>query len=299
MSQLGLLGVALFGIPSLYVFFRAFRRWRKEPFAVKLKNRRGTIMPPQRFFLSLGLAGVISFALCMAASFVFYIPSLTFYGVLAFAILVKTSFNRQITLPSHRVLRLEYFLLATCVGWSFHVLSSTKLEAHALELRARQQLGHVVDMRVHVSGNAKLLDEILILYEDAVITDSQNVDAWLGRSASLCQLYFRSPGEFEHLAKKAVVSAERAVEISPLYWKTWAQLGVARSFYGEADLAEEALLKALELAPNNSNAHYYYSAYLSLDEEQREQALISVRVALDINPKNTAARRLQQKLLIL
>ena len=299
LSQLGLLGVALFGIPSSYVFFRAFRRWRKEPFAVKLKNRRGTIMPPQRFFLSLGLAGVISFALCMATSFVFYIPSLTFYGVLAFAILVKTSFNRQITLPSHRVLRLEYFLLATCVGWSFYVLSSTKLEAHALELRARQQLGHVVDMRVHVSGNAKLLDEVLILYEDAVITDSQNVDAWLGRSASLCQLYFRSPGEFEHLAKKAVVSAERAVEISPLYWKTWAQLGVARSFYGEADLAEEALLKALELAPNNSNAHYYYSAYLSLDEEQREQALISVRVALDINPKNTAARRLQQKLLIL
>jgi tetratricopeptide (TPR) repeat protein len=139
----------------------------------------------------------------------------------------------------------------------------------------------------------------LILYEDAVIIDSQNVDAWLGRSASLCQLYFRSPGEFEHLAKKAVVSAERAVEISPLYWKTWAQLGVARSFYGEADLAEEALLKALELAPNNSNAHYYYAAYLSLDEEQRGQALISVRVALDINPRNTAARRLQQKLLIL
>jgi uncharacterized protein HemY len=55
----------------------------------------------------------------------------------------------------------------------------------------------------------------------------------------------------------------------------------------------------LELAPNNSNAHYYYSAYLSLDEGQREQALISVRVALDINPRNTAARRLQQKLLIL
>ena len=299
LSQLGLLGVALFGIPSSYVFFRAFRLWRKEPFAVKLKDRRGTIMPPQRFFLSLGLTGVISFALCMAANFVFYVPALTLYGVLAFAILVKTSFNRQMTLPSHRVLRLEYFLLATCVGWSFYVLSSTKLEAHALELRARQQLGHVVDMRVHVSGNAKLLDEILILYEDAVITDSQNVDAWLGRSASLCQLYFRSPGEFEHLAKKAVVSAEHAVEISPLYWKTWAQLGVARSFYGEADLVEEALLKALELAPNNSNAHYYYSAYLSLDEEQREQALISVCVALDINPKNTAARRLQQKLLIL
>jgi tetratricopeptide (TPR) repeat protein len=55
----------------------------------------------------------------------------------------------------------------------------------------------------------------------------------------------------------------------------------------------------LELAPNNSNAHYYYAAFLSLNKEQREQALISVRMALDINPQNTAARRLQQKLLIL
>ncbi len=299
LSQLGLLGVALFGIPILYVFVRAFRRWRKEPFSVKLKNRRGTIMAPQRFFLSLGLAGVISFALCMAASFILYVPSLTLYGVLAFAILVKASFNRQIILPLHRILRLEYFLLATCVGWSFYVLSSTKLEANALELRASEQLGYVVDMRVHVAGNDKLLDEVLILYEDAVIADSQNVDAWLGRSASLCQLYFRSPGEFEHLAKKAVASAELAVEISPLYWKTWAQLGVARSFYGEADLAEEALLKALELAPNNSNAHYYYAAFLSFDKERREQALISVRAALDINPKNIVATRLQQKLLIL
>ena len=221
------------------------------------------------------------------------------YGVFAFAILVKTSFKRQMTLPLHRILRLEYFLLATCVGWSFYVLSSTKLEAYALELRASEQLGHVVDMRVHVAGNAKLLDEVLILFEDAVITDSQNADAWLGRSASLCQLYYRSPGEFEHLAKKAVVSAERAVEISPLYWKTWAQLGVARSFFGEADLAEEALLKALKLAPKNSNAHYYYAAFLSFDNERREQALISVREALDINPKNIAARRLQQKLRIL
>jgi hypothetical protein len=299
LSQQGLLGFFLLGAPFLYVFIRAFVRWRKEPFAVKLQDRGGTIMSPQRFFLSLGLVGTITFALCMAVTFVFYVPALTLYGVLAFTILVKTSCSRQLTLPSHWVLRIEYFLLATCVGWSFYVLSSTKLEAHALELRARQELGHVVDMRVHVSGNAKLLDQVVTLYEDAVLTDSQNADAWIGRSASLCQLYFRSPGEFERLAKKAVISAERALEISPLYWKTWAQLGIARSFYGDAQLAGEALLKALELAPNNSNVHYYYAAFLSLDKEQREQALISVRMALDINPQNTAARRLQQKLLIL
>ena len=299
LSQLGVLGIVLFGVPIIYVFICSLSLWRKEPFAVKLLEGGGTIMPPQRFFLSIGLAGTIALALSMAATFVFYVPALNLYGVLTFAILVKTTFKRKLTLPAHWIFRTEYFLLATCVGWSFYVLSSTKLEAHSLELRARQHLEHVVDMRVHVSGNAKLLDQVLTLYEDAVLTDPQNADAWLGRSASLCQLYFRSPGEFERIAKKAVVSAERALEISPLYWKTWAQLGVARSFHGESELAEEALLKALELAPKNSNAHYYYAAFLSLDREQREQALISVRAALDINPKNAAARRLLQKLLIL
>ncbi|MEC8209109.1 MAG: O-antigen ligase family protein [Verrucomicrobiota bacterium] len=299
LSQLGILGFVLFITPILYVFICSFSLWRKEPFAVKLLDRGGTIMPPQRFFLSLGLAGAIAIALCMASTFVFYIPALTLYVVLTFAILVKTTYKRKLILPIHWIFRIEYFLLATCAGFSFYVLSSTKLEAQALELRARQQLEHVVDMRVHVSGNAKLLDQVLTLYEDAVMTDPQNADAWLGRSASLCQLYFRSPRDFERIAKKAVVSAERALEISPLYWKTWAQLGVARSFHGEADLAEEAFLKALELAPKNSNAHYYYAAFLSHDREQREQALVSVRAALEINPKNTAARRLQQKLLIL
>jgi len=299
LSQLGLLGAVLFGAPCLYVFFKAWGRWRKEPFAVRLRASEGTIMPPQRFFLSLGLAGAIAFALCMAATFVFYVPALIFYGVLAFAILVKASFNRRLTLPAHGILRVAYLLLATCAGWSFYVLSSTKLEAQALELRAHQQLEHVVDMGVHVSGNAALLDQVIILYEDAVIVDSQNVDAWLGLSASVCQLYFRSPAAFEKVAERAVNCAERAVELSPRYWKTWAQLGVARSFYGDAPLAEEALLKALELAPNNSNAHYYYAAFLSVVKDRREQALAFVRQALMINPRNVAARRLQQKLLIL
>jgi O-antigen ligase len=299
LSQLGLLGVFLFGAPCLYVFFKALLRWRKEPFAVKLRDSDGSIMPPQRFFLSLGLAGSLAFALCMGATFVFYVPALMLYGVLAFTILVKTSFNRRIVLPEHALLRVGYLLLASCAGWSFYVLGSTKLEAQALQLRAQQQLEHVVDMRVHVSGNATLLDQVILLYEDAVIADSKNADAWIGLSASVCQLYFRRPAEFESLAERAVLCAQRAVDLSPRYWKAWAQMGVASSFYGDAARAEAAFLRALEFAPNNSNAHYYYAAFLSADRTRRHEALAYVEDALEINAKNSAARRLQQKLLIL
>lgn len=298
-SQLGLLGVILFGVPSLYILYLAWARWRKEPYAVKLRDAKGTIMPPQRFFLSLGLAGALAFGLCLTMTFVFYVPALVIYGVLALSILIKSSFSRRITLPVSGVLRLGYFLLAACAGGSFYVLSSSKLEAQALELRGRQELEHVVDLRVHVSGNTELLDRVIRLYEDAVILDPANVDAWLGLSASICQLYFRNPADFEEIGARAIRAAGRAVELSPRYFKTWLQMGVARSFHGDGEQAEVAFIRALELAPSNSNAHYYYAAFLGTYKDRREDALNSVKQALEINPRNAAARRLQQKLLIL
>lgn len=299
LSQLGLVGAVLFGGPALYVVCKAWGRWRKEPYEARLRDSKGTIMPPQRFFFSLGLGGAIAFALCMTATFVFYVPALALYGVLAFSILVKASFNRRIRLPEQVLLRWSYALLVVCAAWSFYILGGAKIEAQALELRARQQLEHVVDLRVHVSGNTALLDEVILLYEDAVIADAANVDAWLGLSASICQLYFRNPADFEVIGTRAVAAARRGIDLSPRYWKVWAQFGVAQSFAGNAEAAEAALTKALELAPHNSNAHYYYAAYLGTFKDRREDALNAVRIALEINPRNTAARRLQQKLLIL
>ena len=299
LSQLGIIGLALFGLPALYVFFKGWRRWLSEPYTVRLRDAKGTIMPPQRFFLSLGLAGVLAFTLCLTLTFVFYVPALALYGVLVFGILIKAGFSREIRLPEHWALRTGYALLALCAGWAFYVFGSVKLEAQALDLQARQKLEHVVDLRVHVSGNAALLDEVVLLYEDAVIADPENVDALLGLSAAVCQLYFRSPANFELIGARATALARRAVDLSPGYWKAWAQLGVAQSFYGDAEAAGAAFSKALQLAPNNSHAHYYQASFLGADKDQRDEALEAVRMALEINPRNAAARRLQQKLLIL
>ena len=132
-----------------------------------------------------------------------------------------------------------------------------------------------------------------------MIADSFNVDAWLGLSSSICQTYYRNPTSFKNSSMRAVSCASKAVELSPKYWKTWAQLGVARALNGDTTLAEDALVKALELAPNNSNAHYYYAAYLSAYKDRTEDALGLVRRALEINPRNDAAARLQRKLRIL
>ncbi len=299
LSQLGLVGALLFALPSLIVFFKSLRIWQREPFEVRLRGVDGSIMPPQRFFLSLGLSGSIAFGLCLMLTFVFYVPALTLYGVLTFVILVKSSFNRKLKIPEHPLLRVSYFLFFVCAGCSFYVFSSYKLQSHGLELRAQQQLDHLVSKRVHVSGNADLLDDVVLFFEDALVYDDRNVDAWLGLSSAICQKYFRNPSMFDQIGGRAVYCANHALELSPSYWMAWAQLGIAHALQGKAEAAESALLTALELAPNSSNAHYYYAAFLGSDSSRRSEAFNSVRKSLEINPKNSAARRLERKLLIL
>jgi tetratricopeptide (TPR) repeat protein len=152
---------------------------------------------------------------------------------------------------------------------------------------------------VHVSGNSDLLDEVIELYETAVLLNPDNADAWIGLSAAHCQLFYGNPASYEYIGELASAHAQRAIDLSETYWMGWAQLGIAQGLSGNDAEAEIALARALELAPNNSNAHYYWASYASHFKERREEAIVSVERALEINPNHAAARRLQQKLLIL
>jgi cytochrome c-type biogenesis protein CcmH/NrfG len=299
LSEYGMLGVVLFLLPSLLVVWCAIRHWRAEPDRVKLKDAKGAIMPPAKFFLSIGLAGVFTFALCLFSSFVFYTPVLTLYGVLFFSILVKSSFRRRLCIPHTGWMRLGYFCLGLVLAVGFYSISASRIQAQALELHARQRLDQIVEQRVHLSGNTDLLDEVIELYEAAILLAPDNVDAWIGLSAATCQQFFRNPANYRATGALATDYAQRALELSDSYWMGWAQLGIAQGLGGNDVEAEAALARALELAPNNCNAHYYWAAYLSHFKERHSEAIESVQRALEINPNHAAASKLQQKLRIL
>lgn len=299
LSEYGIIGAVLFLLPSAFVVWWAYRYWRAEPARVKLKDVKGTMMPPTKFFLSLGLAGVLPFALCLFSSFVFYTPALTLYGVLFFAILIKSSFTRRLRIPSGGWMRFGYLCLSLALAFGFYSISVPRIKAQALELHARQRLDQIVELRVHVSGNTALLDEVIELYEAATLLDPDNADVWIGLSAAHCQLFFRNPANHQAIGALASDDAQRAIELSDVYWMGWAQLGIAQGLSGNDAEAEVALARALELAPNCSNAHYYWASYVSHFKERRAEAVASVRRALEINPNHAAARKLQQKLRIL
>jgi tetratricopeptide (TPR) repeat protein len=181
----------------------------------------------------------------------------------------------------------------------FHLISAPRIEAQGAELDARQRLDQILEQRLHLSGNTALLDEVIELYEYAIALDPNNADAWIGLSAVHCQLFFRNPSNYEQIARLAAYHAQQAIDLSDRYWLGWAQLGISQALGGNDAAAELALARALQLAPNNSNAHYYWASYISHFPGRRSEAILAVQRALEINPNNTAARKLQQKLRIL
>jgi O-antigen ligase len=299
LGQYGIVGAALLFLPLIFLVFRALRIWKGEPFEVKLQGREGTIMPPQKFFLSASLMGTLAIAMCAFFNFIAYVPALFLYATVILAILAKSSYRRTFRLPDFRFSRPCYLLICALAGGLFWAKFMPTLKAQALEMEASQRLEHLVAEQVSLAGNTALIDDVIHLYREAVIWDSQNADGWIGLSAAICQLHFQNPANFRTTGARAVGAARRSFDLAPEYWLSSAQLGVALALSGQRDAAEEALTRAVELAPNSSNAHYYFASYLSNDAQQREVALSHVRRALEINPNNEAARSLERKLLIL
>lgn len=297
--QYGLLGWALLFFPMAYILFRAYRSWSGEPFRVKFMARKGKVMPPQKFLLAIAICGTIACAIASCFTFVYYIPALLLCAATLFSILIKTSFTGRWALPDFRSSGAMYFLIATLAGITFSLNASLIIQSQALELKARQRLDQLVSKQVGLSGNVQLIDEVIHIYEDAVLFDPGNVDAWIGLSAAICQLHYNDPAEFELTGARALAAAKRAFEMCPEYWLSSAQLGISHALSGNIDAAGDALLRAVKMAPTNSNAHYYYASFLTNIPDSRDEAISHVTLALEINPDNEAAQRLQRKLLIL
>lgn len=300
LSQFGSIGCLLIAVPVLYLGIQSLQVLRREPFGVRLRNVKGPIMPPRRFFLSLGLSASLAFALCMGTSFLFHVPAMLLYGALLLAILAKASFQKDASKGgSPWLVRGGCFALAVGAGFSFYFFAQPKLQSHSLELRATQKLENLVEIGAHLAGESALLDEVILDYEEALAADPENVDAWVGLSSALCELYFRSPADFSRHGSRAISSAQRAIALNSGHWRAWAQLGVAHAFKAELAEADAALQKALKLAPNSSQAHYYYAAFIGGDSARLEEALGHIKQALEINPENREALKLERKLRIL
>ena len=297
--QYGVVGFVLLVGPLLYLLLVGIRWWKIEPNRMRVTGRKGLVMPSQIFFLSVGLIGFLIFICCVFFSFIVYVPALLLCGIFFLSIMVKSSSNLRVTLPHSTLARVIYLVVGCFLAWAFQSYSLPRLEASAIELETRQRLDHLVEQRVHISGNEGLLLSVIARLEEAALVDPLNADVWIGLSAAHSQRVYQNPSDFESIAQVAIETAQRGLELSDRYAVAWTQLGIAYALGGDSEFAEAALMRALEISPNDSLIHYYIAAFLSNYPARRDAALESVNQALEINGNNAAARRLQQKLLVL
>lgn len=298
--EYGLVGLLLLIAPMTYILVCAIRRLRKEP-AVKFsaRSRKRKVTPSRRFFISLALLGSFAFLLGALFNGALLLPALLLHGAFFFGILAKMSFQSELELPKHSLVRTTYFLSSVLLGLAFWNASIPVLKVREMELVCSQRLEEIVERRIHLSGNPVILNEIIKEYADACLLNTKSADLWIGRSQAVAQRFFANPSLFSQIGKESITYARKAVAISPDYARAWSQLGVALALVGDAESAEQALLKGIELAPNSSNAHYYWAAFAGSFEDKIETAKRSAKRAVELDPDNVAALRIYQKLSIL
>ncbi|HEX8287394.1 MAG TPA: tetratricopeptide repeat protein [Pyrinomonadaceae bacterium] len=86
--------------------------------------------------------------------------------------------------------------------------------------------------------------------------------------------------------QKSLEEYEKAAALSPDNYLFWLSLGGARERSGDADGAEKALRKALELAPNYAQVQWAFGNTL-LRQGKSEEALAMIRSAIKSDPKLT------------
>lgn len=298
LSEYGLLGFCLFVIPLFFIVSGAFSVWSKEPSRVRLKFVKNKVMPSQRFFLSIALGGAFSCFECFVLGRLWATPLLILFAAVFFAILVKSKNSKQIIIKKSSFLRIM-IPVGAAVGGIFMVLFfNPKMQSAGLSQNAWRE----IELNLNDGNNYKFdnqsLENISEELELAVSLYPKNWHALLGLGVVQLREYYQDPSAHIAIGNAAADYFRRAILLNPSSWRSWACLGMAEGMQGKAEEAEVAFEEALALAPHNSNANYYYAAFMSQLPGKWQLAKEAVEKSLIINPANEAARYLKQKLLI-
>jgi TolB-like protein/tetratricopeptide (TPR) repeat protein len=123
-------------------------------------------------------------------------------------------------------------------------------------------------------------------FEQAIHDDPSYAEAYAGLAAATAILGQvpndgMPPGEAKPRAREA---AQRALQLNPRLAEAHAVLGnVAMSYDWDLVTGEKELLRAIDLNPNDPNAHEWY-CHLLIVEGRNPEALTEARHALDLDP---------------
>lgn len=298
LAEYGLLGCGLLLAPIFLFVSRAYGPWMELPNRMPLKSPKKKVMPAQRFFLAIALGGVFASFECFVLGRVWATPLLLLYNALFLAILVKSVNPSYLEIEKTALRQMLVVGTLTTLGLFMILFFSPIMRSAGLTYDALERMNKSLSLSKDSNQRFQSFEVVASELEEALELYPANETALLGLSIMRLQKYNVEPSRYIEIGKEAAEYAHLAIELSSNNWRGWTYLGLAESMQGNPLRAEAAFLEGLERAPNSSNARYYYAAFLSQLPEKRLAALEVVKQSLEINPKNEAALRLKQKLLI-
>jgi Flp pilus assembly protein TadD len=184
---------------------------------------------------------------------------------------------------------------AAAVATLIALVPITRLyRAEALRWEARQLIEQGIGRLPGEAGTG--LKQAELSLQRALDLHVGNAAAWSDLAFTLEMQARAVPARARELAPAAERAARRALQGSVLVPEFWIRLGVALDMQRRFAEAEEGFQRAVQLAPNSSQAWYYYAYHLSLNTKDRQGALHAVANCLSLDPGNHAAEALRTKL---
>jgi O-antigen ligase len=296
LSDYGAVGFALFfGVGILVaVKYRGNRQNGNSSYRVKVDWLEA---PSTRGALGIG---VLAFAFQLFVDFHFKIPALAmaFAATSALALGRDNQIRKELADPSSTStqIRLRRF------GWAAGAVTFAALlipvvqfyRAESLRYRARQSIDAYNAKRA--GDLTELLGRAEADLRRAVALNPRNATAWSDLAFALEMAVFVQPGEVRALAAAEEEAARRALAISTVVPEFWIRLGVALDLQFKSAEGGQAFERSLQLAPKQSRGWYYYAAHLARDTNKRTEALRAVATCLSLDPGNSTAEALKDKL---
>jgi len=129
--------------------------------------------------------------------------------------------------------------------------------------------------------------EAVRLFQQATAKDPSFALAYAGLADAYIEIAERGdqpPVTVLELAKSA---AGRALELDSGLSESWLSLAAAHTLTGfDWESAEREYRRAIELNPENAQAHIWYALWLLCPRQRPEEALLEIQRALDLEPAN-------------
>ena len=246
------------------------------------------------------IVGLLAFAIHLFVDFHLKIPALAMTVATTAALIVRRSW--RIPRPAQEIavgLGRRCFDAALLIGVAAATLGMAlpHYRAEAIRYAWRREVDRSAREPISKEAERTLFGQGREMLERATRIDPLNAQAWADRAYAV-ELWTHHDDAAQRplLGREAEVYARRAVAMGPLVSEYWIRLGGALDLQHRWAEGGNAFAEGLRLAPSLSVSWYYQAYHFSLDPTFRLVARAAVATSLRLDPGNSQAEALRQRL---